>query len=575
MTENGPARTRAYRFGPYRLDAAERRLERAGEALRLPRKAFDLLLILVAAAGRLKTREELVAGLWPDTIVGEQGLSARVYLLRRALGDEDEASRFIETVRGVGYRFVAPVTVETPAAAEFPTDPAPSHRRGFRLGIGAVVVIAVAIAAGIFLWRSGRQPPAIATTEVATPSIAVLPFENLSADPANAYFARGIQDEILTRLAGIGSFKVISRTSTERYANHPQDLRRIGRELGVTTVLEGSVQKSGNEVHINVQLIDARTLAHIWARSYDRKLTNVFGVEGEVAGEVAEALNVRLTDPERTALAARPTENPAAYDAYLRGLAYGTRGSLDLHDDREAVHEYLRAVRLDPRFAVAWARLAMARMWIYQFYEPTPAQLDEAHAAITTALRLAPDLGEAWLAEGIYRDYGKHDLAGALAAFERARERLPNSAEVLARTSYVERDLGHWKRALALQQQAAQLDPRNVGDLVQWSLTYSCLRQFSRAHAVLGHALDLAPDRAYVIATVALFYQAQGDLDTADEQLRPLPFDPNSLVAAGAKIRQLLYRRDYPAAIAMLKTAIAHARPGVGNIVGYYYAMLG
>ena len=237
-------------------------------------------------------------------------------------------------------------------------------------------------------------------------SIAVLPFENLSRDPDNAYFAEGIQEEILTRLAKIADLKVISRTSTKQYQSKPGNLGEIAKQLGVTNILEGSVQKAADQVRVNVQLINAQTDSHLWAETYDRKLTDILGVESEIAKRIAESLQAKLTGREEQALAVKPTNNPEAYDAYLRGLAFETR-SAPLTPSWEARSFYEQAVQLDPNFALAWARLCRADALLYMFRDeshgPLAARADAAKSALENAQKLEPNSPETLLALGYYQ----------------------------------------------------------------------------------------------------------------------------------------------------------------------------
>src|SRR5437867_5479215 len=311
-------------------------------------------------------------------------------------------------------------------------------------------------------------------------SIAVLPFDNLSDDKSNAYFAEGIQDEILTRLSKIAALKVISRTSTRKYKSAPDNLREVGNQLGVANLLEGSVQKIANAVHINVQLIRAATDEHLWAESYNRKLDDVFRVEGEVASAIADQLNAKLTGAEQKAVAEKPTENAAAYDVYLRAVAIDNAGNLDT--TKRVADLYAEAVRLDRQFALAWARLAVARSYLYF----NGIDLDKNSGAAVKdaadrAISLQPDLGEAWLAQGVYRYRVLRDFQGALQSYEEALRRLPNNALVLEQIGHLERRLGQINAAQKHYQAAAQLDPRNIGILSTTAETLSGLRRFDEA----------------------------------------------------------------------------------------------
>ncbi len=389
-------------------------------------------------------------------------------------------------------------------------------------------------------------------------SIAVLPFENLSADQGNAYFADGIQDEILTRLAKIGALKVISRTSTQQYASKPGNLPEIARQLGVATVLEGSVQKVGNAVRVTVQLIKAATDEHLWAETYDRKLDDIFGVETEVAQAIASELQVKLNGGEQSAVAVRSTANAAAYDAYLRARA------IEAHEAnpstevlRKILTLYAEAVKLDPGFALAWARLAIVKSFMYaNFMDRSPTQLDEVKQAADTSLRLQPELGEAYLAVGYYRYRGLRDYAGGLQAFEQARQRLPNNADVLSSIGYIERRQGKWREAIAHLEQASGLDPHAVPMLSELANTYAALREFAQARATLDRALAVVPDSNKLLAGKASTYQVEGNLDAAGELLAGLTIDVGDAESFSAQIDQMLLQRRFGDALAFLRDAM-------------------
>src|SRR5216110_2862007 len=296
-------------------------------------------------------------------------------------------------------------------------------------------------------------------------SIAVLPFENRSEEKANAYFAEGIQDEILTRLSKIADLKVISRTSTQHYKSAPENLPEIARQLGVAHILEGSVQKSGDAVRVNVQLINAANDSHLWADTFDRKLTDIFSVESEVAKVVAEQLRAKLTGQEKQIIAGKPTDNVEAYDAYLRGLAYIRNASDDL-----AAQKYLReAVRLDPKFALGWALLSWFDAAAYRATNlpQTAALREEALQAAENAFALQPNLGEAVLAKGFYHYACLRDYETAVPYFEQARQLLPNSSLVLESMAFLERRRGHWDRSDSYLNEAERLDPQNAHLLFQ------------------------------------------------------------------------------------------------------------
>jgi len=422
-----------------------------------------------------------------------------------------------------------------------------ARETGRRLNVVIIGVLAVAvlflIAQRYLVPQRANAPAAVASDK----SIAVLPFENLSEDKANAFFAQGIQDEILTRLAKIGALKVISRTSTQKYASSPDNLPEIARQLGVAHILEGSVQKSGDAVHINVQLIRADTDEHLWAEVYNRKLDDIFGVEGEVAGAIASALNAKLSGAEKAAVSDRPTENIAAFEAYLKGRALEDAGySYDVA--RERVDAYAAAVKLDPAFASAWAYLSRAEGYLYfNGVDPARFTAESIKHAADRALALAPDLAETQLAQGTYRYHVLRDYEGAAKAFEKAVAESPGDKDALQLLGLVERRQGHWDRALAHLQQAATLDPRNAGLLVAiGGETYSNLRRFDEEREWLDRALALEPNDVMARFYQSLSYLLEGRLDDAARILDPIPvtgIDP-TLGMARVYLRVMQGRND-------------------------------
>src|SRR5207247_1146993 len=386
----------------------------------------------------------------------------------------------------------------------------------------AAALLALAmIVGGIAMFsRNNRVRWTLAAPEK---SIAVLPFENLSEEKANAHVADGIQDEILTRLAKIADLKVISRTSTQHYNSAPENLPQIARQLGVAHVVEGSVQKSGDSVRINVQLIKAANDSHLWADTFDRKLTDIFSVESEVAKAIAEQLRAKLTGQEEQVITAKPTDSPEAYDAYLRGLAYTLKAG-NTPANVLGAQKYLKeAVRLDPNFALAWALLSYvdAVGYLTTTLQPTLALHEEARQAAETALTLQPHLGEAVLAKGFYHYACLKDYVTAVRYFEQARQLLPNSSQIAESLAYVTRRRGQWAQSEAYFNEAEQLDPRNVKLLSQHALSYIALRRFPEAVRKLDQVLDIMPDDLDTLAEKAAIAQAQGDLRRASALLAP------------------------------------------------------
>jgi serine/threonine-protein kinase len=415
-------------------------------------------------------------------------------------------------------------------------------------GVGIVVVtlslIALAIVAIIFtpaILRSREKaqrnnptrPKETSVTTIADKSIAVLPFENLSSDKENAFFAQGIQDEIITTLSKISGLRVISRTSTARYGSKPENLPEIARELSVANVLEASVQKSGDRVHINVQLIQAETDSHLWAQSYDRQLTDIFSVEGEVAKKIADSLSATLSPQEKARVETKPTENADAYVLYLRARQYQTRPDNFLQDFRSAAELYQQAIALDPNFAFAHARLSAVASQIYHWFEPTEANRQKARAEATESLRLQPNLGEGHLALGLYLYYEEADYAGALRELDLAAQALPNDGDVALYVAAVRRRQGHMDEALAAYEHALAVDPRNQVTLYDASQTYFGLRDWQNALRGLDRVLALAPDSVNVKIqrgyTEFFWKGSTAPIKTALESI-PANLDPDGIV---------------------------------------------
>jgi TolB-like protein/class 3 adenylate cyclase/Tfp pilus assembly protein PilF len=455
--------------------------------------------------------------------------------------------------------------------------------------------IAVLAAAGIaaLVWRMvGTERPTVHSTQpqegregrssgaslpIAEKSIAVMPFENLSEEKANAYFADGIQDEILTRLAKIADLKVISRTSTQHYKSAPENLPEIARQLGVAHILEGSVQKSGDAVRVNVQLIKAANDSHLWADTFDRKLTDIFSVESEVAKAIAEQLRAKLTGQEEQVIAAKPTDNPEAYDAYLRGLAYWLKAA-NTPTNSLGAQKYLKeAVRLDPKFALAWGLLSIAdaRGYLSGNLQPTVALREEARQAAETALILQPNLGEAIWAKGYYHYSCLKDYDTAVRYFEQARRLLPNNGQIPASLAYVARRRGQWERSESYFNEAERLDPRDVSLLTQHALSYAALRRFPEALGKLEQILNIAPDDVDTLAFKAAIAQGEGDLPRAAALLTPLHPDADDYNALETQVYQATLERRPTPVILRVKEILAKPNPALGYNNGELRLYLG
>src|SRR5437016_6190426 len=451
-----------------------------------------------------------------------------------------------------------------------------THRTGRTLDFLIIAVLLVII--GVFAYQrfGPSQKTSVSVSAIPEKSIAVLPFENRSRDPDNAYFADGIQDEILTRLAKIADLKVISRTSTQHYKSAPENLSEIARQLGVAHIVEGSVQKSGDSVRVNVQLIKAANDSHLWADTFDRKLTDIFSVESEVAKAIADQLRAHLTGQEEQVIAAKPTDNVEAYDVYLRGLAYNLK-PLNPANALGAQKHLREAVRLDPKFALSWALLSIvdARGYLTLTLQPTVALREEARQAAETALTLQPNLGEAVLAKGSYHYSCLKDYYTAVRYFEQARQLLPNSSRIPELLAYVARRRGQWDRSESYFNEAEQLDPRNVSLLGQHAQSYIALRRFPEALQKLDHVLDITPDDLDTLVEKAAIAQAEGDLPRAAALLAPLHPNADDSIALETQVYQAILERRPAQIIPRLKEILAKPDPALGYVTGELRFWLG
>ena len=460
----------------------------------------------------------------------------------------------------------------TPEGIKRSEDVAPNdsiRRQTGRKIVGITIALAL-VALGMFGLR-WLQPMATRETKstamvssIPEKSVAVLPFENLSADKNNAYFVDGMQDEILTRLAKISALKVISRTSTMRYASHPEDLRKIGQQLGVASILEGSVQRVGGAVRINVQLIDAAKDTHLWAETYDRDIKDIFSVQSEVAQAVADALKAQLLPAESARIATVPTKNPQAYDHFLEAeyflkQIYWTNTKDPGAVARRAEGLYQSAIAADPNFALAYAQLSYLKATVYWFgIDPSPPVIAAARSAAEEALTLQPDLPEAHLAMGYFHYWGQRNYDAALAEFALARASLPNDANVLKAIARVHRRQGNLLQAIPEFERATTLDPRDTDLAREIGVTLACLRRYAPADAAFARSTALAPDNAYAYVYRAGALQMSGDMEAASKVLASVPaeLDPQGAVSL-QRCYLALAMRQPEAALAVLAKAPA------------------
>jgi TolB-like protein/Flp pilus assembly protein TadD len=423
-------------------------------------------------------------------------------------------------------------------------------KTAFRLKSAAVAVLLLIAALSVAFWLLRRSQEKFMSAAVAIPhkSIAVLPFDNLSEDKANAYFADGTQNEILTKLAGIGDLKVISRTSSAKYKSKPENLKTVARELGVATVLEGSVQKVGDKVRVNAQLLDARSDTHLWAKSYDRNVNDIFAVESDIAQEIADALRAKLSPSQAKALAAAPTRDTGAYDLFLKGeyeerQAEGTE-SVVFFDRAETF--YRQALTRDPSFALAYARLANNRLNRHWFSNRlTLAQLEEVRSDIERALAVAPDLPDAYLALGTFHYWGHREYDSALRALDRAIELQPSNSDVRTFRAAIYRRRSEWRRSLAEDEHALELDPRHAGIYTNIGGTYGLLRRWSDAERAFNRALALDPQNinaSYHLGTT--YINGTGDIRRTRRLWEEGPADPKGQVSPYGIVISQMIRED-------------------------------
>ena len=432
---------------------------------------------------------------------------------------------------------------------------APRHQRWRRVAL-ALGLFAVC-AAGLTSYLLRRQDAVAAMPP--EKSIAVLPFESLSEGKENAFFAAGIQDDLLTSLAQIHDLKVISRASVMTYQNPiGRNMREIGQALGVANVLEGSVRRMGDRVVVNVQLVDTGTDHQLWAHHYDNTLADSLGLQGQLAKEIATALRATLSPDETERLAKKQTSSPRAYEAYLRGIAAEQLGPWKFSNLQDSVLAFSEAVQLDPGFAPAWAKLCIMQSSIFWMgYDHTTPWLAEARKALEKAGALDPDAGQFFLARGYYHYWGEKNYEAAARDFGEALQRLPNSSDALLALSLIERRLGRWEEALAHMAQAAPLNPRSRLILDAQGTTLRLLGRFAEERALLDRRLESAPNDPGLIISKAWTYQSEGDLETAGKLLRSLPLQPVGSPLLQVQYGQLLYERQFQQLIELEKSILS------------------
>ena len=447
------------------------------------------------------------------------------------------------------------VTPQGIRATPTPSAPGAHRRRNVIMLVATGVVISAA--AGFFLLPR-------ASARKIDKSIAVLPFENLSDDKENAFFADGIQDDILTNLSKIGDLKVISRTSVMSYRGKAPNIREIAKALGVSNILEGSVRRSGNRVRVNVQLINADNDEHMWAEDYDRDLTDVFAIQTDLAQKITSALQAKLSPAEKARIDRRPTQNPDAYLLFMQAHDYANRPDLFRDTSLKAEQLFEQATKLDPDFAAAFAGLSMIESWMYHSFDPTPARREKARAAANEALRLQPDLPEAHLALGFSYYYGDRDYERALAEFAIAKRDLPNDAKVYMAIGAIQRRQGKWAESTANLEKAAELDPKDGSVLLNLAYSYMATRNFGAADKTFDRGIEAAPQSFSSRALKSeLAIRWKGDFSVAEKELASVPpgIDPDGIVTL-SRVSVLMLQRKFPEALQVIDQFREETLPG-------------
>jgi len=517
---------RIFRFDDWTLNLSSGELERGGVRARLQEHPLQVLASLLDNAGQVVTREQLIAKLWPTTIVDfDTGLNTAVRKLRAALGDTAETPRYIETIPRRGYRFIGTVRGEerpvpsavgapaTPIAAG-PTAPDPAtaasladagrgasgdRRRFVNVGISLLAALIVLTLAG-WLIQSGRFRHTTQTNAFSPPphSVAVLPFVNMSGDPAQEYFSDGLSEELLNALSRIDELQVAAQTSSFHFKGNAADLATIAHRLNVATVLEGSVRKSGHTVRITAQLVNATTGFHIWSETYDRKVDDALTLQSDIANAVANALKVTLLNNAAMKSDLGGTRNPQALDAYLRGLKLAAATLRSAAEARQTIAAFTEAIDLDPNFALAYTARARTLVEFGAFFmiDATHETFSKAKVDATRAVTLEPDLGEAHAALAEALEIGFLDFAGAGIEYERAIALSPGSERVLRPYSRFAGNMGHIDVGVTTAKRCVELDPLNVHAYRALGEAYENARRFPDALAAFDAAVKLNPTHA-------------------------------------------------------------------------------
>jgi TolB-like protein/DNA-binding winged helix-turn-helix (wHTH) protein len=560
-------------FKAFRLDTANHLLWRNGDRVPIAPKGFDVLAYLVEHAGRVVAQDEILGALWPETYVNPEVLRKYILEIRRALGDRPDSPEFVETVPKRGYRFIAVVIDEstaephdvptshatkayaTEAKVGLPTahserESSSGKHRLWKLAILPVLALVAAAGLGAYflLARHGRNASSLADT-----SIAVLPFADMSPARDQEYFSDGLAEQLINDLAKVSGLKVIGQSSAFQFKGKNEDLRDVGRKLGVANVLEGSVRREGNHVRITAELIKADDGFQLWSQTYDRQIKDIFAVQDEIALAATEALQVKLLGGNGQPVASNPrSTNPEAYQAYLQAEYFSGRGP-NKADFRKALAYADTAIKLDEKYAPAWALRASVQNMMAEsgLIDPTEG-FRSARDAAERAIALDPTLASAYLALAATQISCDWDWDAANTSIIKAAKLEPGSVEVLRMRSYLSRILGNLDQAIELYEQAVALDPLRFNSYSGLGYLLYAAGRYEEAQAALQKALDLNPQATYVHLTLDKTFIAEGEPKRALVEIDKEPFEWGKLTGQALVYHALGREQDSTAALAAL-----------------------
>ena len=556
-----------YRFADFEADVRARQLRKHGTKLKLQGQPFEMLLMLLESPGEVITREQMQQKLWPvDTFVDfEHSLNTSIKKLRQALNDSATEPRYIETLPRVGYRFIAPVTMAEESVGDFPTLPlqapspvdgipgttaaesSPRHSiTGFLgLAFAAVAIVGAAVTFNVGKTRDrllGMLHPSrngagiVSSAKKSRRSVAVLPLQNLSADPNQAYFVDGMTDELTTDLAQFGDLRVISRTSAMHYRDGNKTAPEIGKELGVDALVEGSVERVGDRVRIRAQLIDCATDRHLWAQSYDRDMKDVLSMQTEAAREIADQIRGSVGSPQFNPHSANPAPvDPDAFEAYLKGRYFWNKRTPD--GLNKSIEYFEKAIAKDPSFAAAYAGLADSYSILGSDVLPADVANSKARAAASKAIELDPSIAEGHAAMALVEFYYDWNWKQAEEEFRRAIELDPNYATAHQWYSYYLTAMLRFPEAVEQAEAAQQIDPLSLSINTSVATRYHHAGRDEEAAQLDRRTLEMDPSFIPAHVSLGAVYEKQGSLQQAIDEYKKVialrPGDPAALAALG------------------------------------------